>query len=113
MRDAKTFYEDSYISIKSKTDKELQSLIRAKRDSADPMAIATRAMCKYELMSRADQSRKNPQPTSKAKPATKAHERMAKKLIQSYNEKRRNEVISKLKDKDPEKVSKIEGYEIR
>lgn len=111
MRDAKTFYEDSYISIKSKTDKELQSLIRSKRDSVDPMSIATRAMCKYELMSRADQKRKEPE--SKSRPASAANKRKAQSLIQAYNEKRRSEVISKLKDKDPGKVSEIERYEIR
>lgn len=104
MRDAKTFYEDSYLSIKSKTDKELQSLIRSKRDSADPMSIATRAMCKYELMSRADQKRK--EPVSKSRPASAKNKRKAQQLIEAYNEKRRSEVLAKMSPSDPDRANK-------
>lgn len=106
MRDAKTFYEDSYISIKSKTDAELQSYIRAKRDSIDPVSIATRAMCKYELMSRADRRRNRSNPQSKSRPASPAARRTAERIIQSYNDKRRKEVLSKMSENDPERANK-------
>ena len=104
MRDAKTFYEDSYISIKAKTDAELQTLIRSKRDSVDPVSIATRAMCKYELLSRADQKRK--EPVSKSRPASAKNKRKAQQLIASYNEKRRSAVLEKMSPSDPDRANK-------
>jgi len=104
MRDAKTFYEDSYISIKAKTDAELQTLIRSKRDSVDPVSIATRAMCKYELLSRADQKRK--EPVSKSRPASAKNKRKAQQIIEKYNEKRRSAVLEKMSVSDPDRANK-------
>lgn len=106
MRDAKTFYESSYATIKAKTDKELQSYIRAKRDSVDAVSIATRAMCKYELMSRADQARKQTKPQSKTRPASPAARRTAERLLKEYNNKRRSAVLEKMSENDPERANK-------
>ena len=112
MRDAKTFYEDSYISIKAKTDAELQTLIRSKRDSVDPVSIATRAMCKYELLSRADQARKttrasvSQKPQTTARPASVKNKRKAQQIIESYNEKRRSKILEKMSPSDPDRENK-------
>lgn len=104
MKDARTFYEDSYTLIKSKTDRELQTLIRLQRDSADPMSVARVAMCKYELLSRADQKRK--EPVSKSRPASAKNKRKAQQLIASYNEKRRSAVLEKMSPNDPDRANK-------
>ena len=105
MRDSKSFYVSMYRSISKKTSAELQSWLDNNRDTSDPVSIATRAMCKYELQSRLEKG-------SKGKTASPKNKRKAEQIIKQYNEQRKSTILSRCEENPSERVDTFKDNKV-